>query len=165
MIDPKQFTECVIQPTLKYLADHAGIPYSYEATVLLLMTAGHESKFGTYLRQIKGPAKGPFQMEPATHDSLWVNYLEYRPDKAEAFNDLVDMVHTPVDQLETNLMYATAMARLQYYIQPEALPSRGDYDTLNDFIYALAKYAKKYYNTDLGKATVEDYAEAVKGIL
>ena len=52
-------------------------------------------------------------------------------------------------------MLATAMARIHYYRVPEKLPPKED-------IKAMAVYAKRHYNTELGKATWEDYAEAYK---
>lgn len=48
------------------------------AVNLLLGTAAQESEFGKYIRQIRGPALGVFQMEPATFDWLRDKYsLKY----------------------------------------------------------------------------------------
>ena len=62
-----------------------------------------------------------------------------------------------VDQLKGNLYYAVAMCRIHYYRVSEALP--------ND-LEGMARYWKKYYNTELGKGTVEEfihnYEQAVK---
>lgn len=47
---------------------------SSSAVNLLLGTAAQESAFGTYLRQIGGgPARGVFQMAPATAKDIWEN--------------------------------------------------------------------------------------------
>lgn len=80
------------------------------------------------------------------------------------------MGYTGVSEaLITNLLYATAMARVHYYRVPEALPKRKAMTKWvspeireEDYLQELAAYAKKYYNTELGKATEEDYLEAFK---
>lgn len=162
----QQFRELVVRPQLWDLDPH--IPYSQEAEDLLVMTAAHESHLGTYLKQVNGPALGVYQMEPATHDDIWYNYLEFQGGiKAE-----VSMLTNQVDYvgpgafwlLVYNLRYATAMARVHYYRVSEALPKRSDFETRSDYVLALAKYAKKYYNTDKGKATVEDYYRAFNNL-
>ena len=162
-INPKQLRELVIIPALKYL--NPVIPYSIEAVDLLCMTAAHESLNGTYLKQIKGPALGIYQMEPSTHDDIWDNYLDARhktSDRVYALTVEQNILGYGDDseQMVYNLAYATAMARVHYYRVPEALPKRKDTGPDSDYIYELAKYAKKYYNTGLGKATADDYFDA-----
>jgi hypothetical protein len=44
----------------------ANIPVTITAADLLMATAAVETALGTYLLQIKGPARGVFQVEPAT---------------------------------------------------------------------------------------------------
>ena len=151
-INPKQLRELVIIPTLQYL--NPVIPYSIEAVDLLCMTAAHESLNGTYLKQIKGPALGIYQMEPATHDDIWDNFLSHRKILSQLVSGF------DLDELVTDLKYATAMARVHYYRVPEALPKRKDTGPDSDYIYHLAKYAKRHYNTELGKATEDDYFDA-----
>ena len=51
-----------------------------------------------------------------------------------------------------NLYYAAAMARVHYLRRPEALPPAGD-------VEALGQYWKNFYNTFLGKGTVEEFVE------
>ena len=51
-------------------------------------TAAVESRMGTYLRQIGGPALGIWQVEPATHLDCWDNWLDYRPVKQLARQEL-----------------------------------------------------------------------------
>jgi hypothetical protein len=151
-INPKQLRKLVIIPSLKYL--NPVIPYSIEAVDLLCMTAAHESLNGTYLKQIKGPALGIYQMEPATHDDIWDNYLAHRKILSELVSGLDS------DELVYNLKYATVMARVHYWRVKEPLPKRKDTGPDSDYIYHLAKYAKRYYNTELGKATADDYFDA-----
>ena len=155
MIDFNQFKEHVVIPTLKYLDSE--IPYSEEAVDLLMMTCAHESRGGTYLRQ-KGMtgdkgAFGVYQMEQATHVDIWAHYLVRKVllvDKLESIrsHDLPFSL-----DLITNLAYATAMARVHYWRVAEALPSKDD----TRYLPLLGEYAKKYYNTHLGKATASKY--------
>jgi hypothetical protein len=156
MIDFNQFKEHVVIPTLKYLDSE--IPYSEEAVDLLMLTCAHESRGGTYLRQ-KGMtgtegAFGVYQMEMITHEDIWVNYIEYRPTMEKLIESLlVDVMATVGHPLITNLTYATAMARVHYWRVAEAIPSKDD----TNYMSKLGDYAKKYYNTPLGKATSRKY--------
>jgi hypothetical protein len=161
MIDFNQFKEHVVVPTLKYLDSE--IPYSEEAVDLLMLTCAHESRGGTYLRQ-KGMtgtegAFGVYQMELATHRDIWANFLYARLNlcsrvtRLAADADLGGYGLDNGEELMWNLAYATAMARVHYWRVKEALPSKDD----TDYMPKLGEYAKKYYNTHLGKATASKY--------
>ena len=159
MINANQLRELVIRPTLRHL--EPGIPYSEDAVELLMMTAAHESHLGTYIAQVNGPALGIYQMEPDTYKDIWFNFLTYKPEISQA----ISPPYTP--NLITDLSHATAMARVHYYRVPEALPTRKAIkhpdqkeEVTLDWIIAMAKYAKKHYNTELGKATWQQYADA-----
>lgn len=112
--------------------------YSASAVELLMLTCATESNLGEYIRQVKGPARGIFQMEPFTHDDIWkthgkkLKYLLYDQDSG---------------RLEYDLRYAIIMTRMHYLRIPSVLPPWHD-------TTALAKYWKKYYNTHYGKGTV-----------
>ena len=127
--------------------------YSPEAEELLILTVAQESQGGTYLRQLgNGPALGIFQMEPATHDDIWENFLGYHESLGERILDVAGMFNGPDSkELEYNFRYAILMARMQYYRHREALPAVND-------VKGCAEYWKKYYNTPLGAGTV---AEAI----
>lgn len=142
-----QLTQLVIEPTLKDL----GL-YSNDATQMLLMIAAHESIKGYYIAQAKGPAKGIYQMETATHDYL-IDWL--RKTKPALYSKVADMANgkPTATKMITDLAYATAMARVFFLRFPEALPSGSDTD-------AMAAYAKRRWNTSLGKATPADYKQA-----
>ena len=144
-MNSKQLRE-LVRETLEYL--HPVIPYSKVAEDLVLMTIAHESHNGMYLKQMGGPALGICQMEPATHDDIWDNFLEYRQELSQM---LYEINTCEIDELVWNLKYAIAMCRVHYYRVPEALP---------DDLIGLSDYAKKYYNTELGKATAEKYLDA-----
>ncbi|WP_441001312.1 hypothetical protein [Fodinibius sp. SL11] len=151
MIYCKQLREYVIRPVLHDIGK-----YSRNAEELLLLTAAQESGLGKYLHQLgDGPAIGIYQMEPATHDDIWSNFLKYKPtlgdtilrwEMPRAFAD------NNAKEMAGNLYYATAMARCFYLRFYESLPEFAD-------VEGMAKYYKKYYNTHKGKATVKEAIE------
>jgi hypothetical protein len=118
---------------------------------LLLGTALVESDL-IHRRQIGGgPARGLFQMEPATHDDIWNNYLQYRPELGKSIISLMTSPDANKHlELEQNDKYACAMARTHYLRVPATLPMPGD-------VEAMAGYWKQYYNTPLGAGTVSKY--------
>ncbi len=153
MINAQELRQHVIRPTLHILS-----LWSQAAENLLMGTAAIESNLGTHLIQVNGPALGIFQIEPATHASIWENYIAYR----SAFADLLlgmagsaSVQNGKVDdkQLITNLGYATAIARIIYYSKPEKLPEHND-------LTGLSQYYKKHFNTPLGKSTPKKFVQA-----
>lgn len=117
-------------------------------TDFLLMIIAHESAKGRYIKQIKGPALGLSQMEPATHDDVaaylsrnkkWVNYVNSEFGGFDS-SKLYD------------LRYMVFMSRAFFFRFPELLPDQRIED--------MAAYAKKRWNTKAGKATPEDYLNA-----
>lgn len=154
-IDPTQLRTLVVKPVLLSL----GLPSSEVAENLIMGTAAHESHLGDYIEQVGGgPALGIFQMEPATLNDCYENYLDYRADlKAKVDGFLAAQPATPdgspdkQQQLATNLAYATAMCRIRYYRAPAAMPS--DPNDVN----ALGAYWKQYYNTPQGAGKVEQF--------
>jgi len=123
---------------------------SMSAVNLLMGTAAVESKLGTYLRQIKGPALGVFQMEPETERDIWVNFLAYRPVLESKIQQMFQPAVIPSPALEYDIGYQIVMARLQYYRAPTPLPTYKD-------ISGLAKYWKKHYNTSAGAGVPGDF--------
>lgn len=134
----------LIRNVLRYLEPE--IPYSENAVELLMLTAAQESHLRTHIRQINGPARGIFQMEPATERDIYLNHLAYHPALAKKIADL--KWSAKIDNLEANLAYQIAMARVHYYRVAEALPEK-------DYLM-MAVYYKKYYNTSKGKATIQE---------
>ena len=143
-IDPKQLRGLIAR-----VLDGRRL-HSHAAMELLMGTAAQESCLGTYLHQIRGPALGIFQMEPATEADIWQNYLRYKPALADAVRQVSSVAVPSAWALETNLAYQIIMARLHYYRVREPLPDPGD-------IEALGRYWKKYYNTAAGRGTVEEF--------
>lgn len=154
MFDCKQFRGLVVQPVLEDL----GL-WSQEAEDLLIGTAAVESKLGTYLHQVGGgPAKGVFQMEPATHDDIWNNYLKYKHTLYDSLKFIAPA--SDAEALIYNLSYATAMARIHYLRVPEAIPKRVYFGSKDSYIAALGAYWKEHYNTYKGKGEIEHFTKA-----
>lgn len=127
--------------------------YSPEAEELLLATAAHESLLGRHLLQYpNGPARGLYQMEPATEDDIWINYIHYRKNLTDMVGNLTGLRSSSPLQLQFNPIYATVMARIHYKRIPEPLPPA-------DNIHGMAAYWKKYYNTDGGNGSVLEFVE------
>ena len=139
-----------LREIITHILQVAGL-YSQEAVELLMLTAAQESKLGYWWRQVgNGPAKGIFQMEPATEDSLWENYLAYRPDKTAiiARYDTADD-----DDLWWNLGYQIIIARMKYQNVPTPLPDHQD-------VWGMAQYWKEHWNTHLGAGTITQAFDA-----
>ena len=143
----RDFLKAVIRPTLQGLG-MGGL----SAEWLVLGTAAQESQFH-YLRQLGGgPGLGFFQVEPATHRDIWDSYLVFRPDLANAIENLTVPYAARVDQLIWNLRYAVAICRVHYRRVPAPLPTSGD-------LPAMAAYWKRYYNTSLGRGKEDEFIE------
>ena len=112
------------------------------AVELLLGTAAQESRFGKYLRQLGGgPARGVFQMEPATFD--WLRGV---------YGDRYGFATRAADEMVFDLRLAALACRLRYRVVPAALPAAGD-------LPALAEYWKRWYNTRLGAGTIAEFTD------
>jgi len=133
VIDPKQFRDLVIRPTLIEVGMH-----STAAENLLLGTAIKESGLRFLRQHGNGPALGVYQIEPATHADIWTNYLKFRPESR--------IQRRPDSSLITDLAYSTVIARLVYWRRPEPMPDADD-------VEGLGAYWKQHYNTPLGKGT------------
>lgn len=141
----------VIRPTLK-MCDL----YSVAAEQLLLGTAAVESDMGTYLHQKGGPALGIYQMEPDTHNDIYLNYLNFRPELKKAILLACEYSDRPSHSaLMNNLAYATVMARVKYMRVLQKLPDNND-------VEGLADYWKAYYNTSKGKGASSHFELAYK---
>lgn len=150
MIDPGQFRSEIIRPALAAL----GAPYQSEAAAnLLLGTALVESGLRYLVQHGDGPARGVYQIEPASFDDLGTNFLAFRPSLRIALGALSFPGLSRIHQLTGNLTFATAVARLIYWRAPGALPGADD-------VPGLAAYWKAHYNTALGGGTVEKFIAA-----
>lgn len=147
VIDPIHLLKYVIRPTLKELD-----LWSIEAEQLVLGTACQESACGEYLKQLGGgPALGIYQMEPATHDDLIKNFLQYKPPLRDKVWSYVRKQPPISNEMIGNLYYATAMCRIHYLRVPASIPTG---------LRPQAAYWKKYYNTELGAGTIDEYMKS-----
>jgi len=141
--------ELVIRPVLERMARVRPGLDSPAAEELLVGTAAQESRLGYSLRQHpSGPARGIYQMEPATFTDL-MRWLTTKPDLMSAAADWASPAIPFGAQLAGNLYFATAISRLNYYRKPGSLPSADDLD-------GLAAYWKRWWNTELGAGTTAE---------
>lgn len=145
MFDCSQFRAHIIVPVLSKLQ-----AYSSAAEEILVFTCAAESLGGHYLTQVKGPALGIYQMEPATYTDIWINFIRGRNQLSTLLSMHLNCTRIPdVDRLIYDLHFATAMARIHYLRCKENLPDATDID-------GLWEYYKKHYNTVKGKAKKEE---------
>ena len=141
-LDVSQLKNLVVQPALEAL----GLG-GETAINLLTGTALAESRCA-YVRQIGGgPALGLWQMEPATHDDCWNNFLCYPAGRrfSRVLQGMLGTDQPKSAQLVSNLRYACGMARIRFYRASEALPVEGT-------AAELSGYHKRNYNTLAGAA-------------
>jgi hypothetical protein len=118
----------------------------------LVLGTGIQESLLTLRQQLNhGPALGLFQMEPATHDDCWENYLDFRDNLASKVKQTLVAGQKPAaDTMKLNDRYAAAMCRVRYLRAPGALPAAND-------IHAMANYWKQNYNTPQGKGIPEEF--------
>lgn len=146
MIEPRHLLEHVIRPVLKDIGY-----WSEAAERLVLGTACQESQCGRWLVQLEnGPARGIFQIEPATEKDCWDNFIQHRQELRQRVTYWRGRWGNGMgaDEMVWNLAYATAMCRIHYLRVPDPIP---------DNLPAQAAFWKKFYNTEKGKGTVEEY--------
>lgn len=153
MLNAEHLRLLVVRPTLVELD-----MWSNSAENLLMGTAAQESGL-RHLRQLGGgPALGLYQMEPATHDDIWKNWLSHRPKMAARVGAFCGMHPDRHAQLVTNFSYATAMARIHYYRVPAPLPDADD-------IIGLGAYWKAHYNTYMGAGLAVEFEANYRRLL
>jgi hypothetical protein len=147
-IDPYHLRSCVIGPVLAHLE----LPRVRDAAELLMMTAAQETHMGRWLRQNVGKGKangvgrGIYSIEPVTHQYL--RHL-YKGGLIERVDYFLAPVSPLSSQLEWNLAYSTAIARLKYYSIKVPLPKHTD-------LQGMAEYWDKYYNGNPAHGFPED---------
>lgn len=149
-LDARQLRDYIVRPVLTYLNLPSSAPRGV-AERLILGTGAHESSGFRYLHQLgSGPARGLFQMEPATFNDLWERFPPEGPIGMK-LRKIAASYPVPLhDQLMSNLSLSVAMCRIHYYVRPFTMPETV---TVSD----LAAIWKEHYNTRLGKGRVEDF--------
>lgn len=137
---------------------------------LLFMTAAHESGGFLFRRQTtfsKNSLNGAFSLWQfeigSVSDSIrWIGSRQHLHDKAIGFVGEKDFALLQRKRLMELLLYvqkpegdrlACLLARLHYFRMRESVP---------EDLEGLSRYAKKYYNTHLGKATSGHYLAAYR---
>lgn len=151
-MNPQVMHDYIIFPVLEAMKQYSAFEYNTPASrQLLLATSGQESHCGDYVKQVKGPALGPYQMEPATVADLFKNFAT--GDKlvlVQRFLSEAEKAHPDLIGLVGNFNYSTAVARMNYRRFPAALPAFGDRE-------GMWAYYKKYWNSVAGAATKADF--------
>ncbi|MDG3442455.1 hypothetical protein [Nitrospirillum amazonense] len=152
MTDPvfSQLRIRVVEPILARISTPARRLDSPAAVNLVLGTCAQETGFNFIGQYPAGPAVSPWQIEPVTHDKVRARLKEEHPDLDGALDALLVPGIDPHAQLAWNLAYAAAFCRLLYWLEPRPLPAAND-------LAGLAAYWKDFYNTRLGKGTVDEF--------
>lgn len=156
MINIEQFRQLIVKPVLKDL-----VLDSDSAEELLVFTCANESKGGTYLHQVNGPALGIYQMEPETYNDIWKNFINKSPRLCMILvSNFGCSYQAQPERMVWDLHFATVLARLHYARVSEPLPKAND-------LNSIWEYYKKYYNTPKGSAqkdsALENYHRFLSG--
>jgi hypothetical protein len=135
---PSTFETRVIDPVLMHIN-----LYSKAASKLLLGTAIQESSLGKL-------SKNMFQIQTQTVQDLNMHYLVHHRELKNVVHKLYDPEHSISWNLNNNVEYEVAIARIIYLRGNQQLPHASNID-------GLAHFWKKYYNTYLGKGTPNQF--------
>ncbi|WP_215745184.1 hypothetical protein [Gluconobacter sp. P1C6_b] len=103
-----------------------------------------------WLEQLHGgPARGFWQMEPASHDDIWKNSLPApcRSKIASGLNRLLYGQPHSADLMIALPLYGAGMCAVKVLLAPEPIPAADD-------AAGQARYHKRWYNSPLGAASV-----------
>ena len=103
-----------------------------------------------WLEQLHGgPARGFWQMEPATHDDIWKNSLPApcRSKIASGLNRLLYGQPHSADLMIALPLYGAGMCAVKVLLAPEPIPAADD-------AAGQARYHKRWYYSPLGAASV-----------
>jgi len=131
--------------------------YDEEYVNLLLCTVAQESLMGHYIHQVKGPAEGIFQMEPAT----FANHLTWlKKNKIDLYIRIFEAAKcyptADATVMRFNIKLSISMAMVHYLrrIRKEPLKTKEE----------IWHVYKKYYNTYEGSATEAQFMKHTKSI-
>ncbi|MFT8918071.1 MAG: hypothetical protein ABF887_00620 [Gluconobacter oxydans] len=146
-LDPGQVKRFIVVPTLTAMGSQYA---SLSAINLVLGIAMAESRL-RYIRQLTddgfGPARGLCQMEPATHDDCWSNWLNF-PQQAQVaavIRGFIGNLAPSADLMIGNAPYDFAMARIKCWRDRGMLPDWND-------AAGMSAFHKRVYNTAGGAA-------------
>lgn len=106
---------------------------------IVLGTGSKESNY-IHTRQLNGgPALSYWQIEPATHDDLWRNFLAHRPELFACAIKAAGRSYPRASLLLDNPAYSAFISGMIYFRSPLALPTAFD-------AFGQAAMWKKVYN-------------------
>lgn len=148
-MDLAQFKGSIVAPAIAAL----GLPGDLTARIQLHTGIALAESGLQYKRQIGGPALGYCQMEPATHDDCWINYLDSLPGLAAIVLGYLParFAGHPVGAAEAMVesdAYSVAMAAIRFRRSPIALPAASD-------AHGQCAAWKRGYNTTLGAGQID----------
>lgn len=148
-MDPIQFRDMIIIPTLQEMDTYKPGMYSEAAVILLLGTALVESNL-SYIKQKGGPALGIYQIEPKTADDVMVRYIMGKPSFHAMFEQMIGGQWAINYQklIVSDLKFATMVARLRYWMEVDMIPTD---------LPSIAAYWNKHYNANRRKGTDKDF--------
>jgi len=132
----------IIRATLQ----HMGCKQTADWERLLLLTVAVESNMGTWTRQLRGPARGIVQVEPATERDVLRWMQKHKPDLYARIKALRVPARLSIHEAEYNTSYALAIC-YGVYVMRKADPHKKS-------TRELAAIYKRLFNTMAGKATV-----------
>ncbi len=128
--------------------------YSPESAQLIFRTGMAESGYRALMGATKGnPALGFWQVEPATINDCWDNFVSFRQSLMQKMLHLGFHPDDRESSFLSSLALQVAFCRIKYWRCPKKLPKLDDLE-------GQAKYWKKIYNSELGKGTIEHFMEA-----
>lgn len=161
MIKPEHLLDNVIKSTLKWMEAYTDNPQIDNKSIrqLLFVTTGAETHFGYYLtQQPSGYADSIYQHEPKTVEDAYyrLRLKDNKPVYANlkhALDELYISALTNEQNLIMNFAYATALARVIYYLVPKSLPR---FDCRKE----MWEYYKKYWNSSKGDTSEAEFFSA-----
>lgn len=133
---------------------------SADHVALLMETSAVESSRGYIVRQVGGPARGIFQMEPTTERCMRSWLKDNFPSVHDEVMAFYDKKKSPEWNLTHNVPYNVAMSTA-YYWRRMGDSLAGNITTLED----RAKVWKTHYNTYLGKGSIAGYIKKAEKYL
>lgn len=148
----------LIASTLKGM----GHKYASKDAVSLVWATGLVESNYKYIRQISGPARGFFQIEPKTASSAIKHYFRFRKQisvRSALVSNTPDSLWGSTDDkrwdavLESNIVAGIIHCRIKYWRAPAKMP---------DSLESYASYWKRYYNTIKGKGEADGFMRKVE---
>lgn len=157
-VDPKPMGVYIphLKRTIGAVLEHLQAPKKQRTgwERLILLTIVQESGAGAYTRQVRGPARGIVQVEPATEREALAWAKRRQPALYERVKALRVPARLDIHEAEYNTAYAIGVAYIVYTMR-RVDPSGKNAE-------ALARIYKAKYNTAKGKATVPGVLRRLK---